>query len=336
MKPCFAPILLATLLLALLSGCGEQPTKESLSGEQEEFKVGLLLPGPPSDAGWNAAAYEGLQLIKEELDATVNHARTTDPGSREEAFAGFAQQGYDLVFGHGYEYVEAATAIHADFPDTIFITTSGNETRKNVSAIVFELEEAVYLCGMIAGMMTDSGRVGLIGGMNIPSIESTFIAFKAGVLEVNSECRIAESFVGNWEDVNTAKELARAQIESGVDFIFHNADAAGQGVFAAAEEMKDRGIRVFGSNKNQNPVAPEVILASAVIDIPRGFLLVAREVKEGRFTPEVHRMTMADGIISLVYNPELKSAIPEEVLHRVEEKKQEIIAKEFKVPRGNF
>lgn len=321
----------------VMAGCDGGADHSPRRAEDGPFRVALLSPGPISDAGWNAAAYEGLLLIKEELGAEIAQVQTSDPGSREEAFRDFGRQGYHLVFGHGYEYVDAATTVCNDYPDTVFITTSGDQVRRNLAAIVFELEQATYLLGMVAGKLTRSGRVGMIGGMNIPSIDSTFIAFEAGVLSANSEAQVARSFVGNWEDVSAAKELTLAQINSGVDFIFQNADAAGQGVFQAAEEVRgQRRVFVFGSNKDQNHVAPGVILASAVIDIPRTFLAIAREVREGRFVPEVKRMRISDGVISVAFNPALLGEIPEDVMKLVQEREAQITAGTLRVPRGNF
>lgn len=329
----FMPAFLASLLVLSTLGCG-RPSQEA-GGPR--FRVALLSPGPISDAGWNAAAYEGLLLIQKELGAQIAQVQTSDPGSREEAFRDFGRQGFDLVFGHGFEYVDAATAVCADYPKTVFITTSGNQIRANMASVRFMLEEATYLLGMIAGRMTQSGRVGMIGGMNIPSIDSTFLAFEAGVLAANPEAQVARSFVGNWEDVAAAKELTLAQINSGVDFIFQNADAAGQGVFQAARQVAgEKRVYVFGSNMDQNGVAPDVILASAVIDIPRTFLMLAREVQGGRFIPEVKRFGLAEGVISLAYNEQLRSRIPVDVQKLVEEKQAEMVAGTLAVPARSF
>ena len=143
-----------------------------------EFKVALLTPGSISDAGWNALAYEGLKRIEKELGAEISHVESKAPSQWEEHFRSYASKGYGLVFGHGFEYQEAAKSVAPDFPDTVFITTSGNTVADNVASIVFELEEVTYLLGVIAGTMSQTGKIGLIGGMNIPPINSTFHALE--------------------------------------------------------------------------------------------------------------------------------------------------------------
>jgi basic membrane lipoprotein Med (substrate-binding protein (PBP1-ABC) superfamily) len=286
-----------------------------------------------SDAGWNALAYEGLLAIRDQLGAKVSQAETKTPAEFEEGFRDFARRGYDLVFGHGFEFQDAAAAVSVDFPNTVFITTSGNTVRKNVAPLRFMLEEATYLEGMLAAMLSRTKIAGAVGGMEIPSVRSTLLAFEAGAKAVDPAFRVTTSYVGNWEDVGAAKEAASALVQQGADFLFHNADAAGLGVFRAAQERK---VLAFGANKNQNDVAPDVVLASAVIDIPRAFVTVAEEVKTRRFVAQVEKLGMKEGVVSLQINPELADRIPPDVLARVEAVQRQIVAGERTVPAVEF
>src|SRR5512139_2705555 len=115
------------LLLVLVAGCSRSEPPAASSA----FKVALLSPGPVSDAGWNALAYEGLLAIRDRLGAEIAQTETKTPAEFEEGFRDFAGRGFQLVFGHGFEFQEAAAAVSIDFPDTVFITTSGNTVRKN-------------------------------------------------------------------------------------------------------------------------------------------------------------------------------------------------------------
>ena len=108
--------------------------------DHEKFKVAMLLPGSISDAGWNALAYEGLVAIEKELDAEISHAETRTPSDQEEQFRSYALDGYNLVFGHGYEFQDPAKAVAADFPETIFITSSGGTITDNISPANFRVE----------------------------------------------------------------------------------------------------------------------------------------------------------------------------------------------------
>jgi basic membrane lipoprotein Med (substrate-binding protein (PBP1-ABC) superfamily) len=286
-----------------------------------------------SDAGWNALAYEGLIAIRDQLGAEIAQVQTDTPAEFEEGFRDFARRGFNLIFGHGFEFQEAAAAVAPDFPATVFITTSGNTVRPNVAPLRFMLEQATYLEGMLTALLSKTGKAGAVGGMAIPSVKSTILAYEGGAKAVNPGFEVVTSYVGNWDDVGAAKEASLALIEQGADVLFHNADAAGLGVFQAAQ---DRGVWAFGANKNQNDVAPRVVLASAVIDIPRAFVTVAKQVKDGTFVARVEQLGMRDGVVSLVYNPALAAAIPAEAKARVDAAQRDIVAGTLIVPSAEF
>jgi basic membrane protein A len=330
------PAAFALILALLLPACHKDaaPAGSTPAGSTDTpFKVALLSPGPVSDAGWNALAYEGLLLIRDQLGAEIAQIQTKTPAEFEEGFRDFARRGFRLIFGHGFEFQDAAAAVAPDFPHTVFITTSGNTVRPNVAPLRFMLEEATYLEGMLAGLMSATGKAGAVGGIEIPSVKSTILAFEAGGKVVNPSFQVVTAYVGNWEDVGAAKEASFALLQQGADFLFHNADAAGLGVFQAAEA---RGAYAFGANKNQNEIAPSVVISSAVIDIPRAFLEVAKEVADGRFEARIERMGMKDGVVSLVYNPGLEAKIPPSVRARLDEAQAAIAAGTLKVPSAEF
>ena len=328
-----APITIA-FTAALLCGCTNNETSTSTANDStSNFKVALLSPGPVSDAGWNALAYEGLLAIRDNLAAKISQVETKTPAEFEEGFRDYARRGYSLVFGHGFEFQEAAASVAPDFPETIFITTSGSTVRDNVAPLRFMLEEATYLAGMLAALASKSGVAGAVGGMAIPSVESTLLAFTAGAQSVRADFKVITGYIGNWEDVGAAKEAAKAQIQQGADFLIHNADAAGLGVFQAAQAGK---VLAFGTNKNQNTIAPDVVLANAVIDIPGAFLRVAKEVKAGRFEAKITKLGMAEGVITFELNPALRGRIPPSAVQRIEDTRAAIIAGRVSVPSAEL
>jgi basic membrane lipoprotein Med (substrate-binding protein (PBP1-ABC) superfamily) len=296
------------------------------------FKVALLTPGPISDQSWNGGAYAGLQRIKDSLGAQVSHIQTKTPAEFDENFRQYGAQGYTLVFGHGFEYQDAALRVAPQFPKTIFVTTSGTTVGPNIAGMNFAFEEASYLAGMVAGATTSTGTIGCIGGTELPPVKVSFAAFEAGARRVRPDVKVVVSYLGNWDDVGAGKEQALAQIGRGVDVIFQNADAAGLGVFQAARET--RKAFVIGSNANQNGVAPEVVLGSVVIDIPHALMLVAREVKAGTFTPRVVPLGLQSDVVTLVLNDALRARIPAAVLAGVDSVKGELLAGRIVVPRG--
>jgi basic membrane lipoprotein Med (substrate-binding protein (PBP1-ABC) superfamily) len=185
----------------------------------------------------------------------------------------------------------------------VFITTSGSTVRENVAPIVFEIEQATYVLGYIGAEMSRSGRLGVIGGMEIPSVASTFNAFEAGARASRATVVLTRSYIGGWEDVAAAKEATLAQIAQGADVLIHNADAAGQGFFQALRESPQA--VGFGTNRDQNSLAPDSVLASATLDIPRALVLVAREVRDGVFKARPIEYGLKDGVVGIVWNEPL-------------------------------
>lgn len=315
-----------------LAGCGE--SEPGPAG----FRVALLTPGSINDGGWNAGAYQGLQRIRDELGAEVRHVETRSPADFEEGFRDFANRGFALVFGHGFEYQQAAARVAEEFPNTIFVTTSGNTLRPNVAPMVFELEQATYLCGVLAARLSQTRVLGLVGGIDLPSIRSTFDAFRAGVASARPEVTVREVFLGNFDDVPAAREAALALLDTGADLLLHQANDAGRGVFRAVEERAAAGQRVyaFGTNANQNEMAPTVVLGSATLDIPGALLAVAKRVQQGQFRAEPLRLGMREGVVALELNPALRDLIPEALRAELEQLEARIRAGELVVPRGNF
>ncbi|HEY8155920.1 MAG TPA: BMP family protein [Myxococcota bacterium] len=302
------------------------------------FRVALLTPGSIADGGWNAGAYEGLEAIRVQLGAEVRHVETRTPAEFEEGFRDFAQRGFALVFGHGFEYQEAAAKVGAEFPGTVFITTSGNTVRPNVAPMVFELEQATYLAGFLGARMSRTGKLGLVGGIDLPSIRSTFVAFRAGAIQARPDASVREVFIGNFDDTAAAREAALALLEEGADVLLHQANDAGRGVFRAVSDRAAAGARVFafGTNRDQNGMAPDVVLASATLDIPAAFVAVARRVRDGGFTPAPLRLGMRDGIVALRLNPALEGQIPPDLKSELAALEGRIRSGELVVPRGAF
>jgi basic membrane protein A and related proteins len=304
-------ILVYTAALSCGGGAPRGGANAGAAAGSSRFRVALLTPGPVSDQSWNGGAYQGLLRIRDSLGAQISHIQTKTPAEFEENFRQYGAQGYDLVFGHGFEFQDAAVRVAPEHPQTVYITTSGNRVGPNVAGIEFGFDGPSYLAGMVAGGVTRSGVIGVIGGTELPPVKKSFLAFAAGARAVNPQVRVLTSYIGNWDDVGAGKEQALAQIGRRADVLFQNADAAGLGVFQAAKES--RGVYVFGANADQTALAPNVVLGSVVIDLPHAFLQVAREVKEKRFRPRVISLGAESDVVRLVLNPALDSVVPAQI-----------------------
>src|ERR1044072_1408913 len=126
-----------TILVLFLSACPRHETTAP-AAPAPTMKVGLLTPGSVNDNGWNAIAYEGLQRVHRELGAEISHQETKTPAEFEEGFRSYGAKGFDLAFGHGFEFQDAALKAGKQYPHTVFIITSGSSVAPHVSPMVFE------------------------------------------------------------------------------------------------------------------------------------------------------------------------------------------------------
>ncbi len=318
--------------LAVAVSCTDAPSDADVPG------VALLTSGPVSDAGWHAGAYEGLLTIGDSLGLPTSHQRTRTPAEFDEAFLAYAEAGYGLIFGHGFEYQDAASRVAARYPDATFVVSSGSRPSANVVPLVFRLEEASYLAGLAAGALTRSGVVGMVGGVEIPSAKGTFVAFAAGVRAAREDARVLETFIGSWDDVAAAKEAAVAQLRQGADALIHNTDAASFGFFQAVREARADGVDAwaFGMNRDQNDVAPDVVVGSAVIRIPEVFLQTAKAWRDGTLPAIAIYSGLSAGAVDFVPNPERLDVLTPEILTRIDAARRAIVAGALDVPRVRF
>lgn len=319
------------LILGACAGPGDDPIDEpGVETAGGGFKVALLTPGPVSDAGWSAMAYEGLLAIEENVNAEIANREATDAQIRD-AMRSYAQEGYDLVIGHGFEYNAPAVEVAGDFPETIFVSTSGSQSAENAGALRFNLEQGFYIAGYAAAKLSKSGVLGMVGGPDVPSIRSTFNAFKAGALAADPNVEVKEVFTGQNEDIAAAKEAALATIADGADILIHQANAGAQGVFDAC---KEKGVLAMGANLDQNDNPSGVVIGSAVIVAEPAFVQLAEEVKAGAYQGTITLMTMGDGAIDFMWKEGFDA--PQELRDEIQQLRDQIVDGEVTVPKDEF
>jgi basic membrane lipoprotein Med (substrate-binding protein (PBP1-ABC) superfamily) len=265
-----------------------------------------------------------LLQVRDSLGAAISNIEARSPAEQEEALRSYAAQGYTLVFGHGFEFQGIAERVAADFPNTIFVITSGERVSGKVAPMIFNIEEATYLGGMAAGGMTRSHIIGFVGGIQLPPIERGANGWANGAKAVDPKVQSRVTYLNSFDDAAAGKEQALALIRAGADVLTHNADAAALGLFQAVKE--DPKVYVVGANADQSALAPGQVLGSAVIDLPRAFLLVGREVKEGTFTPRVESFGLASGVVRFDWDTTVVKRVPAPLQARIRAAQDSIIA----------
>jgi basic membrane protein A and related proteins len=299
-----------------------------------EFKVGLVLDrGGKDDKSFNSSAYEGATRAKEKLGAFVKYVEAADDNAFEPMLRAFAQRDFDLIIGIGFAQKEPIQKVAAQFPNKHFAIIDAQVDAPNVRSLLFEEHEGAFLVGAIAAMTSKTGKIGFVGGMDIPLIRRFHLAYEAGAKKINPQIAVLANYVGitseAWNNPPKGKELAVSQYDSGADIVFAAAGASGLGVFDAAEEKKKFAI---GVDANQNWTKPGLILTSMLKRVDQAVYSTIEESKSGAFVGGVKRFGLANKGIDYSLDQYNEKILTESVRKRAEELKAEIIAGKINVP----
>ena len=216
-------------------------TQETANKTEEngKLKVALLLPGKKDDVSFNQAMYESMKEVEAEYSSKIEVTYVEDVyevADIEPALMDFASRGYDLIFGHGFQYMEPIIKVADLFPNTMFALGTGYKTAPNTCVYDVHLAQGGYLMGYLAGMISETGKVGVIGGADASEIYRGHEGFKMGAEVASPGIEVQEFYTGDWRDAAKAKEGALGMYDSGVDVIWHSGDGIGLGVVNAALE----------------------------------------------------------------------------------------------------
>lgn len=280
-------ISLIMLLCILLSACGGTQSSNAPNlddSSDRPLKIALILPGKIDDVSFNQAMYEGMVKVKEELGDQIEFTFTEEVyevSDIEPALRDYASEGYDLVFGHGFQFMEPIIKVGAEFPDTKFALGTGYKTLPNTCVYDVHLQDGGYIMGTIAGLLTKSNKIGVVGGADVSEIYRGHEAFKYAAKQVNPNVEIQELYTGDWRDAAKAKEGAISMYDSGVDIIWHSGDGIGLGVVQAA---KEKDAICLGNVSDQNILAPDNVLSGIVYDWSSVIKDIINDVKTDNFT----------------------------------------------------
>ena len=333
-------LLIAVLVaLALLTACAgqapvaqeappaEEPAAEAPAAEEpaaagEAYRVALILPGRADDVSWNQAAYEGMMWAQENAGVPVEVTtveQVYDVADIEPALIDYAQQGYDLVVGHGFQFQEPIIKVAGDYPDIHFALGTGFKLAPNVGVYDVKLEQGGYLMGMLAGMLTKSDIIGVIGGLDVSEIHRGHVAFKMGAEAVNPEVTVLNSFIGDFNDLSGAKEAALNQINAGADVLWQSGDGIGIAVLNACAEQ---GVTCMGNNANQNEIEPEITVASNVYAWGPMFVQMIQESQDGSYGDKHYWIDFSNDGQKTVWNEQLSDLITPEIQAELDQARQ--------------
>lgn len=296
--------LACSLAFTPLSGCGE---KESESGK---LKVALILPGVINDQGWNAMAYNGLKEIETKFGAETNYMESVSKQDMESAFRNYASNGYDVVFGHGFEYTDAAKAVAAEFPDTKFIVTSSDLAEApNMGSVTNSNIEIGFLLGVVAGVTSRSGIMGSLNGLESPQISESIQGMDAGLRYIRPEMQHVVSYTGSFDDAGKAREMAVAMAEQGVDVIQGDPNQMSLGILEACEQT---GMKFLGVMGDFAASSPDVVITSGLVDFGKAMSSVVELIQAGVWEPRQYDFGVKEDVVYLAPYGKFDSILTQE------------------------
>jgi basic membrane protein A and related proteins len=292
------------------------------------MKIALVVSTSVTDSGWDSTAYQGLMQAKEKYGAETSVAENAQTSQTEAIVRDYASRGYDLIVTNSFSYGDGVMKVAPDFPKSKFAVTTGIWKADNVSSFD-PLQEDYFLGGCLDGLMSKSGKLGIIGGVKMPAMIRTANAIADGAKFCKPGIDVSTAYVGSWADPAKAKELALAQIASGVDVIDGSASVGYDGIVEAVKQAeKDSGKMVYTiTDMVLKPDFPKQIMAAHTQDHGPMVMYYADQVAKGNFQGGIFRPGLKDGLIYL----KMTDSVPADVQAKVKQVQQDIIDGKVKI-----
>ncbi len=288
--------------------------------------------GGKFDKSFNEAAYNGAEKFKKETGIAYRDFEPTGDTQGEQAIRNFASRGFNPVVAVSFAWTSAIEKVAAEFPDTKFIIVDAVVDKPNVRSVVYKEEEGSYLVGVLAGLASKTGKVGFVGGMDIPLIRKFECGYEQGARSVKADAEVFQNMTGTtgaaWNDPVRGGELTKNQIDQGADVIYAAAGATGLGVLQTAADNKKFSI---GVDSNQNYLHPGSVLTSMVKRVDLAVYNAYADTKADKFTGGVQSLGVKEDGVSAAIDEHNKALITPEMLAAVEKAKADIIAGTVKV-----
>lgn len=372
MKKFLTVLTVLVLVFSLgLVGCTQQQQGET-TGEPK-LKVGVVFDiGGRGDKSFNDSAYNGLVKAAKELGGYIKddpdkvdfgknielkYLEPKEGGSdREQLLRILAENGYDLVIGVGFAFTDAIKSVANDFPNVHFAIIDScyapDDHPENVTCLLFKEQEGSFLVGAIAGLKTQTNKIGFIGGMDIPLIRKFMVGYVAGAMYVNPELRadgaIMTAFVSDdpaqaWNNPPKGKEIAISQYDQGVDIIYHAAGGTGMGLFEAALEKdkwaigvdSDQGLILATSDQEKDKEMAKHIITSMLKRVDTAVYTIIKEMYDkGQVDAKVMTFGLKEDGVGYAYN-EFNKELIDPIKAQIDQLKEKIINGEIVVPSND-
>ena len=331
----YLPILaLCAAACILVAGCGKPKTDETAQpSSAKHLRVAMVTDvAGLTDRSFNETTWKGLQKAQKDMGVEIKAVESRAVADYETNLSLLARQGYDVVFAVGFAMYDPLNKVAAQFPKTKFaIIDTDAPKQPNCKGLVFRENEGSFLAGALAAMVSKTGTIGFVGGLDIPLIKKFEVGYHAGAVTVNPKIKFIAGYAGSWEDPTKGKELALSQYERGADIVFTAAGKTGLGVIEAAR-TKGNGYYAIGTDADQDYIAPGRVLTSMMKGLDRVVYDVTADVNNGKFKADNQSFGLKEDGVRLSPMTYTKDKLPADALKRVEALKLKVVDGSIKVP----
>jgi basic membrane protein A len=288
--------------------------------------------GGKFDKSFNEGAYNGAERFKKATGIAYREFEVTAEAQREQALRNMARRGSQIVVGIGFSQASGMEKVAKEFPAVKFAIVDAVVDLPNVQSVVFKEHEGSFLVGMAAAMASKTGKVGFVGGMDIPLIRKFALGYEEGARYVNPKVEVFQNMTGTtpaaWNDPTRGGELARSQFDRGADVVYAAAGATGLGVLQVA---KDKGRLAIGVDSNQNHIQPGSVLTSMVKRVDLAVFEAFKTAKDGTWKAGVRNLGVAEGGVGYSLDQYNRGLITPEMERRLGQARADIVAGKIKV-----
>ena len=313
-------------LVALLAGIG-------LAQAQTAIKPAIVYAnGGKFDKSFNEGVSNGAKKFSDETKIAVVDFEPTNETQFEQALRRFAQRGQDPIIAVGFSQAVALEKVGKEFPNVRFTIIDSVVKLPNVQSVVFKEHEGSFLVGVAAALASKSGKIGFVGGMDIPLIRRFQCGYEQGVKYANPSAEVIANMTGTtpaaWNDPGRGAELAKGQFDRGVDVVFAAAGGTGVGVYQAA---KDSGKLAIGVDSNQNYLQPGTMLTSMMKRVDVAVYESAKAAKDGTWKAGMTVLGLKEKGVDWALDDNNKSLITDDMKAKVEAARAGIVAGQIEV-----
>ncbi|MBA3518848.1 MAG: BMP family protein [Rhizobiales bacterium] len=280
-------------------------------------RVALVLPGPITDGTFNSAAHNGIEAAKAKYDIEVSVRENTDFAQIPEVLRTYAEEGYDVIIGHGFQFAEPVLEMHAQYPDTWFIVNTARvQAEPNVASFDNRWGHAGYIAGAVAALYSKSGTVGHIGGIPVPVIEDYNSGFERGAKRVDPDVKVLSAYVGSFTDIARGAEITTSLIEQGADVVTSTGNENVIGTIQAAQKA---GVHAIGTAFDSHAAAPDTVITTALINMDVNIDMAIGRIINGTIEPKSYILGIEENGIGLAPFRNFEDAFSAEAKATIEE-----------------